>query len=170
MNLTGQIFSAIAAILMIIAIQMKEKEKLLILYAIGLLAFSFSFFLLDGLSGSVVCFIMGVQMLITYQYTKRKQETPKLVMYVCLLLALISGVMAYKNIYSILPIVCSIIQTAIALENDMKKLRILRFTILGCWLLYEVIICAYAAIISDTFGIISTLIAIFRFDILKRSK
>ncbi len=170
MNFAAQLLSTIGAILMIVAIQLPKKDKLLIFYGLGGFCFGISFILLKGYPGGIICVILAMQTFISYIYEKKSEIVPKYVMYLTLSVALIAGIYSYQNIYSILPLACSILHTAIMMQKDMRILRILRFIILICWIFYEVIIGAYAAIISDSLGLISTVIAIYRFDILKRSK
>ena len=74
------------------------------------------------------------------------------------------------NIYSLLAIGAGITYALIVASNNMKTIRKLNLIQSLLWTIYDLIICAYTASISSIFVFVSTLIAIFRYDILKKDK
>ncbi len=67
-------------------------------------------------------------------------------------------------------IACGITYALIVACKNMKTIRKLNLAQSLLWTIYDLIINAYTASISSAFVFISTLIAIFRYDILKRDK
>ena len=67
-----------------------------------------------------------------------------------------------------MPIVAGILGLFAMVTQNMKRFRILMFTLGIMWLIYNTVTEAWVALISQTITQISVTIAIFRYDIKKR--
>ena len=75
------------------------------------------------------------------------------------------GLLTYKYIVDLLPIIASILFIFTLNIKEEKYIRLLLLGNLISWVVYDYYVLAYLAEISDLFVIISTLIAIYRYDI-----
>ena len=86
------------------------------------------------------------------------------------LIIIASGLIFYRNIFSLFPIVGVLLHTsAFWLENE-KHIRLVSLLGSPFWLVFNITSGAYGSAIGDTLSIVSILIAIFRYDILHKNK
>lgn len=169
MNILAQIIGLIASIIMIGAIQVKDKKNLyLILNILVKVLYAMNFVLLSAYSGTVTQLIGLVITIIAYVYTRKDLVVPKLLTGIFILITLIGGIFTYNNIYSFMAIGCGVTYALIVASKNMKTIRKLNLLQAFLWTIYDLIINAYTASISSAFVFVSTLIAIFRYDIFKK--
>ncbi len=166
----AQIMGLIASIIMIISIQVKDKKKIfLILNILAKILYGINFILLSAYSGTLTQCIGLIITIIVYIYTKKNLDIPKWLILVFIAITLLGGLFTYNNMYSLMAIICGITYTLIVVSKNMKIIRKLNLVQSLLWTLYDFIISAYTASISSIFVFISTLIAIFRYDILPKN-
>ncbi len=165
----AQIIGLIASIMMILAIQVKEKKDLfLILNILVKILYAINFALLAEYAGTTTQIVGLVITIIAYIYAKKKIEIPKWLTCVFVAVTLISGIATCKRLVGIMAIVCGITYALIVSSKNMKKIRVLNFIQSLLWTIYDFIIGAYTASISSAFVFISTIIAIIRYDFKKQ--
>ena len=78
------------------------------------------------------------------------------------------GLLSYKNLTSLLPVIGVLLHTSAFWFSDEKLIRWV--SILGCpfWLSYDLISGAYGSAIGNVIAMVSILMAIVRYDILKQ--
>ncbi len=170
MIILAQIIGLIASIVMILGIQVKEKKYICLIFIVAKIFYGINFALLSAYSGAINQIIGLVITVVSYIYTKRNKKIPLWISSVFIIITLIGGFFTYSNIYSLLAIGAGITYALIVASNDMKTIRKLNLIQALLWTIYDLIISAYTASISSVFVFVSTLIAIFRYDILKKDK
>ena len=133
---------------------------------------SYSFFvinliLLGAYSGAINTFIALILTIISSRLNDKK--FPMWLLLLFILLILIGNIITYSNVFSLLPAVASYIYLIILLLSNMKIIR--RWTVLlrVLWIIYDYIVRAYTTFVIDIVSFISSLIAIYRLDIKKKS-
>lgn len=171
MEFVAQIIGLIASIIMIGAIQVKDKKNLYLILNISVkILYGINFALLSAYSGTITQVIGLVITVVAYLYTKKNLDIPKWLTVIFIVVTVIAGIFTYNNVYSFMAIVCGITYALIVASKNMKNIRKLNLAQALLWTIYDLIIKAYTASISSAFVFISTLIAIFRYDILKNNK
>lgn len=163
----AQILGIIGAGLAMVAAQMKSKKKYLLFYALSYAFFIVNMILLKAYAGAVNCFILMLLTIISTRYEKKK--FPNLLLAIFIVVILIGNIITYNNIFSLLPAVASYIYLIILLSKNMKNIRLSTVILRLLWAFYDFIVKAYTTFALDIFSFISSLIAIYRFDI-KRKK
>jgi hypothetical protein len=77
------------------------------------------------------------------------------------------GLLLYKNIFSLLPILGVLFETGALWLNNEKHIRIVSFFGAPCWLVYNVSTIAYGSAVGNLLTMISIIIAFIRYDIKK---
>ena len=171
MDILAQIIGLIASMIMIVAIQVKDRKNLyLILNILVKILYGINFALLSAYSGTITQLIGLIITIVAYIYTKKNLNIPKWLTAIFIVITLIGGIITYNNIYSFMAISCGITYALIVASKNMKTIRKLNLAQALLWTIYDLIINAYTASISSAFVVISTLIAIFRYDILKKEQ
>ena len=161
----AQIIGLIASILMIIAIQVKEKKSLfLVLNIMVKILYGVNFAMLAEYAGTVTQANGLVITIIAFIYAKKKLDIPKWMTYVFIGVTLICGFITCKRVIGIMAIACGVTYALIVSSKNMKKIRQLNFIQSLMWTIYDFIIGAYTASISSAFVFVSTIIAIIRYD------
>lgn len=168
MFLITQILGLIGTILAIIAMQLKEKKKIIILFTIGNFIYAVSFTLLGAYSGAAICFIAAVQTAITYVYESRDKKLSELMILFFIVTQIIAGVFTFIKVIDILPVICSILYVFSIIQKKERNIRILLFSNVFLWIIFDVYVAAYTTMISHLFIIVSTSIAIIRYDVIKK--
>ena len=80
------------------------------------------------------------------------------------LLIVLAGLLTYRNIFSLLPVIGVLLHTSAFWITDEKKIRLV--SLLGCpfWLVYNFISGAYGSCIGDVLSIVSIVISMVRYD------
>ena len=159
----AQIIGIIGACLAMLAAQANEKKKYLFIYALSYMFFVINMILLKAYSGSINCIILTLLTLISTKYENKKFPIGLAVFFSVVIL--IGNVITYNNIFSLLPAVASYIYLFILLSKNMKTIRKLTVLLRLLWAIYDFIVKAYTTFILDIFSFISSIIAIYRFDL-----
>jgi len=160
-------FIGIAAVaLYSISYLQKTRNKIIILNALSKVLYILQYILLGAFEGAVLD-VAGILSSLLAQ----KKDTPFIKKYIRLIfgtvnvLIVVVGLLLYKNIFSILPIIAVILLTGAFWITDEKRIRQISF--LGCpfWLIYNFVSCAYGSCIGDILSMVSIGISIFRYDL-----
>ena len=100
-------------------------------------------------------------MLIIYLYDKTKRNKKGILIAILIPVLVVITVLSWENIYSIFPIIASVIMLIAFLLNDEKTIRILGLISNLLWTVYGVIYMSYSAI-CEVFSVIGTWIAIVK--------
>ena len=160
----AQILGMIGTIINICAVQINNKKSILVLFMSANIVFGINFILLGSYSGGVICFIAAIQTAITYIFEKREKEFPKILIPIYIIVAIVCGLVSYQKCIDILPLLCSVLYTITIIQKKEERVRKVTFINVAIWVIYDLIIGAYTAVISDIFFTISSGIAIARYD------
>ena len=163
----AQFIGFIGVIVNIISIQMKEKKNILFFFAMSNFLFAVNFVSLNSYTGGVICFIAGIQTIISYLHKKRDRAFPKTLIPVYIVISLAAGIISYRAYIDILPIICSVLFTFSIIQSKEKHIRLLTFINVLLWIAYDFVSKAYVAGANDIFFTISTFVAILRYDVKK---
>ena len=169
MKIIANIIGVVAVALFMSSYQLKTQKRILIWNSIARVLFVIQYLMLFAYEGAVLD-IVSIFSLIVAQ----KRDAPfikkhfKLVFIATNLLLVISGLLFYRNIFSLLPLFGILLHTgALWLKNE-KHIRIVSLIGSPFWLTYNILNCAYGSAVGDFLTISSIIIAIFRYDIKKK--
>ena len=166
--LIAQFFGILVIISNIIAMQLKEKKNIIFMFFLINIFSTINYLLLNSYSGALICFFAIIQLFVNNFFEKRGKQISKIIIFAYIIISIILGLLTYKGIIDIIPIICSILFTISIIQSKEKYIRILTLVNILCWISYGVICRAYTAAISDLITMISTIIGIYRFDIRKK--
>lgn len=162
MFILAQIIGGIVLILTVISVQFKTKEKILMCQIIANVLVSIQYFLLDALTGGVVAIINVIRCIIFYFYKKKNMKPSIVFLGVFIIVAVVSGILTWQSIYSIIPIIAAIVFTYGLWQDNIKITRICTAITAGNWSIYNIIVKAYAGAIQSVAECISAIIAMIR--------
>ena len=162
MFILAQILGGIVLILTVISVQQKTKEKILIFQIIANIVISIQYFLLDALTGGVVSIINIIRCCIFYLYKKKNMKPSVTFLAIFILIAIVSGIWTWQNIFSVIPIIAAIVFTYGLWQDNVKITKICTAITSGNWGIYNLIVKAYVGALQSLAEFTSSIIAIVR--------
>lgn len=158
------VLSQILAVFAIISIGctyfVNDKVKVLIFCLLYCIFYGTHYLLLGAITGFLVTLVSLIRNIIFYINSKKNKQNSKVLLIILIIFALISGLFSYKNIFSLLPIIASIISTYSVWQDDVKKYKYLALPVGVCYLVYAISINSYASIITETILLITVIVGI----------
>ena len=159
--IVSQIVGFISFIISLIAYHRKKKQNIFTTMMIANILDIIHYILIGAYSGCIT----QVMTLIRNEIIVLKEKKQKLNNFAVLVLLIIAyvvaGILTYKNIYSVLPILASMIYLYFIWNGNELKVKKIAFCCYFLWLIYNICVLSIAGIISDCVLIISTFIAVY---------
>ena len=166
----SQVAGFIAFILSLIAYHRKKKSKIFQTMMVANILDIIHYILLGAYSGCITKIIALVRNEIIIVKEKNKKFNNNIVLIALFIIYLVSGILTYKNIYSILPIFAAMIYLYFVWNGNELKVKKCAFYCYFLWLIYNIRVFSIAGITSNIVSIISTFIAVYNEKMGNKSK
>ena len=120
------------------------------------------FFLLGAITGAVVSILNTIRCLVFYFYKKKDLKPSIVVLLIFELIAIISGALSWQNMWSLIPIIVTIIYTYGLWQDNVKVIRRASGIVGFGWAIYDLVVMAYVGAIQETSQLISAIVALYR--------
>ena len=157
----GFIFGIIGIAFNFAIYQQKTRKKLLLSKLIANCCWTLHYAFLSAWSGAAICSI-GVLRESIFLNNHRKWAKSKLWLLLFVLLSIVSAVITWKNPYSILPSVASVLSVYSFWRGNPTLTKILSLPISTCFLTYNFVFGSYIGIINELFVLTSTVLALIK--------
>ena len=166
MFIFAQILGAIALFILVLSFQKNEKQSLL-KYQIGSsLLFAAQYLCLQAYSGCLINIACIIRNILFKKYNGKQIPIHYLIFIICIMLVL--SLFSYVGPISLLPCIACILYSCSLWQNNLKITRIVEVFSCSLYIIYNIKVFAYVGLISTIIELISALIAIYRFDIIKK--
>lgn len=162
MNIMAQIFAIIALIFMFFSYQKKSKKDFLFLQIFMNIFFGIQYFLLNAFSALVSNIISIVKSAIFYKYETENTKIPFSIFCIFEFIILISGILTYNGLFSIIPIIIALMYTYGTLQNKLTNTYKTGVLAAVLWIIYNYLVGAYASIIGSIIELISSIVGLIR--------
>lgn len=162
MFITAQIMGGIALINLILSYQQKTKKNFLVCQIIANLFYALQYVFLSALSGVTSSIISTVRSIIFYNYQKKDKNIPFVWLVVFILLPVLTLLMVYDNIYSLIPVFIACFYTYGTWQKKLYKTYLIGAIAGFLWIIYSYTIGAWLGLVAGIFELISSLIGLFR--------
>lgn len=160
MYILSQVLAIIATISIGCTYFVNNKIKVLIFCLLYCIFYGVHYLLLGAITGFLVTLISFIRNIIFYKNSKKNKQNSKVLLIILIAFALISGLISYKNIFSLLPIIASIISTYSVWQDDIKKYKYLALPVGVCYLIYAISINSYISIVTESILLITVIVGI----------
>lgn len=158
----------IAVILCVLCFQCKTRRGILVLNATSRVFYVLQYILLGAFEGAVLDLTaLLVTMLARHKNCRWLKKHPALTIAGANGFVVVMGLLFYKDIYSLLPIVGVLFETGAFWLNRERNIRLVSFASVPFWLAYNLICGAYGSVIGNVMTMGSIGLAIARYDLLK---
>ena len=158
----------IGMIVAFISFQKNDRRKFLWLQAIACMIFAAHFIFLGAFTGMIMNFAAIPRNLSFVRKHGGKQQILWTAVFVAAFVIL--GIFTWKNEFSLFPIFAMSCSTVVYSLRSPRFIRFLTLPVAALWLTYNIISLSIAGALTESFCVCSILIAIVRFDILRKKE
>lgn len=123
----------------------------------------------DAYTGAALNFIGLSRSIVFINNDKKWAKSPVWLVFFIIVSA-VSGILTWESWYSFLPPLAMILTTISYWMKDETKIRLITFPSSPCWLIFNIITGSVAGVVTECVVMSSLIIAIIRYDILKKGK
>lgn len=156
----ANIIGFVAFIVTLIAYHRATKKKIFESMIIANILDVVHYLVLGAYSGCITKVIALIRNLVIVKKEKYKWLSSKAILVLFIIIYIISGIVTFTNILSILCIIAAIIYLIWCWNGNELQVKRAAFYCYFLWLIYNVSVQSYAGIISNVISIISTCIAL----------
>lgn len=163
MNIAAQIVGIFGIVLSLLSFQLKQRKYIMLFQMTASLMFSTQLFMVGAITGGCLDLISFVRTLIFANNSKKWASSPLwLVGFILVMIA--TGIMTWENLWSILPIMGSILSTVALWMKRERNIRLVSLLVGPCWMVYNVVTGAYTGALSEVIAMTSIVIGLLRHD------
>ena len=165
MEIFAQIIGVVAMTLGIFSFQAKESSKILMIQTVANCIWATHYLLLGNAAMGVVLNIYSAIRNVVYYFLNKKEndKNVKIATITLLVVCCILGIVFYQNVWSIFPVIGSLVQAVSFSFKNANRLRALTLIASPCWLTYNVASGSLGGTLTETFVICSILIGLWRY-------
>ena len=171
MPIIANICGIAAVAMFVLSYQLKNRNALIFMNAGSRVLYVLQYVLLGAFEGAVLDIVALVVSVVAQNKDKGfvKKHTV-LSIAISNLFILASGLLFYRNIFSLLPIAGVLFETGGLWASKAKNIRIISLFGAPCWLAYNLLCGAYGSVVGNVLTLVSIGISLIRYDILKQEK
>ena len=151
--------------LIFVSFQQNDKRKILCIQAVSALIFAAHFILLGAFTGVGMNLLEIPRNLVFAHKHEKKRQRILTAAFVAAFWLL--GAFTWENLYSLFPACAMSISTVVFSLQKPRYIRFCSLPVSMLWLTYNILVFSVAGALTESFCLLSILIAIFRFDVLK---
>ncbi|MFA7637222.1 MAG: YgjV family protein [Monoglobales bacterium] len=160
-----------AVVFFLLCYQQKKRSRIILFNVISRLLYIIQYLLLGAIEGAV----LDVAGTLSSLFAHRKnnpviKKYTKIILLAVNLVTVCAGLLTYKNIFSLLPIIGVLLHTNALWLDDEKTIRLVSFFGSPFWLAYNIVSGAYGSCIGDFLSMVSIGSAIIRYDFKKKDE
>ena len=160
----AQIFGFLCIVFNVLSMQMKRRRNIIFMLLCLSLFAALNFIFLGQFAGSYVSLFAILETAINYLFEKKQKPVPVYIVVFYIIANIILGLLSFNSLLDIIPIIAAIVFCLAILNKKESGIR--KFMLLNqiLWLFYDFSSGAYSLCISNILAIVSTVIALYRFD------
>ena len=162
--LSAQALGIVRLLLAIYTMQRKQMENIIVLECTTNLLAAVERALLGSLVGSTVCFVAIAHTILIYLFRKKEQGLPVLLSMLFVSLYTAIPLLTNQGVEGILTLIASVLFAMGIIQERSSAFRLFKLPSVLMWLIYDVIIGAYASIFTDGLAVSSAIVGIVRLD------
>ena len=151
--------------LVFLGFQQNDKRKILWLFAAAGVAFSAHFFMLGAWTGMAMN-LLEIPRNLIFARTSEKRKWFWTAAFIAALAVL--GVFTWESLMSLFPLFAMCLSTIVFSLRKPRHIRFCSLPVSALWMIYNVLSRSIAGAMTEAFCLLSIIVAIVRFDILKK--
>lgn len=165
----AQLLGLIALMLSIVGLQQNTTRKFLFFQVLINVLYTLQYFLLGATTGLSMCLVNTIRCIVFYS-NKKKDNQSIVIFLLFLVIYLFLGICAASSLFDVILIIGTLMYTYSLWQSKMKITRVGTLISIISYIIYNLAVSAYSALILDFIDFVSISIAIIRYDILQEKK
>lgn len=166
----AQAVGFVSLVLYCTSLQARARKTLITMLTFVNILNSAVYFLLGSVTGGIMSIIGIIKLIIFQIYDTKKRNCPVWVMLIFMLAIGVNAVLTYSGWYDIFAIAEAIVVTYGAWQKNMSITRIGYFISGVLLIVFNLCVCAYTNALSESIGLIFSVIGIVRLDVIPSFK
>ena len=171
MDFLANVFGLLAVAVFVLSYQIKSRKKLIAANAASRVLYVTQYILLGAFEGALLDTVAFFISLLCHNRDRGwLGRHVALAVLLSNLLIVGAGLLLYQNIFSLLPILGVVFETLALWLKRERHIRLVSLAGAPFWLTYNLYSAAYGSAVGNVITLVSILVAILRYDILKKNK
>ena len=153
---------AVSLICSLLSFQQKKRRNIMLFQMSASLLFSLQLLLLGAFTGACVDFISFIRTLVFEKRGKYKWADSPFLLIAFLLAMIVSGIVTWDNIYSLLAILGSCLSTLALWMKSERKILLISLLVGPCWIVYNLLHGSYTGALNEVLAMTSICIGLYR--------
>lgn len=163
----GQIFGAIALIILVISLQKNDRKELIKLQVLSCFGYFLQYCFLSAWTGALMNLICGIRNIVYY---KKNKKVSKFVIALFCIMMIVVSIFSYNGPISLLPMIATALYTIFLGIGNITTIRIVETISCTLFLIYNVKVKAITGLIATIVELIAVIIALINERKQKNSK
>lgn len=164
----SQVFVAVAMLCLGISYLIKDKKKIMILCILYSVFYGGQYLLLGAITGFAMNIVSIIRNIWFYINAKKNKSNSRAILIVLWVIAIVSGVLTFKDFTSLIPIAASILFTYSVWQDNNRVYKFMALPISALWISYNVFFKSIFGIIAELVLLMFEIIGIIK--LLKKEK
>lgn len=169
LGVAAQIIGFIGAFTYFLVFQMKKRSSILAINILAGMIFVVHFSLIGAYTGAAMNVVCALRCTI-YYFSDRKWAKSKAWLAVFIGVSVVLGVLTWGDIYSVFPLMAMVVTSISFWLKKESHIRLLTLPTQPGWMIYNIHNNSISGLLTDIVIFSSILIAIIRYDIIKKQK
>ena len=163
MNFMAQVVGSFGIVFSLLSFQFSKRKHIMLSQMTASLLFSAQLFMVGAITGGCLDMISFVRTLI-FSNNHKKWASSKLWLLGFVAVMIVTGALTWKDGWSILPILGSVLSTVALWMKKEKYIRLISLAVGPCWLIYNFVTGAYTGALNELLAMTSIVISLIRHD------
>ena len=169
MNIFATVIGLLAVFMFVFSYQLKSRGSIIFFNATSRVLYVVQYIMLGAFEGALLDVVAFFVSLLCTRSNKGFVKKHFLLTVMLANLAIVAfGMLTYKNIFSLLPILGVIFETLALWLKKESNIRVVSLLGAPFWLAYNMVSGAYGSAVGNVITLVSITLAIVRYDVLKR--
>ena len=163
MKIAAQIVGLLVVFFSLASFQLKKRRNIMLFQITASFLSAMQFLLLKSFTGMVLDLIAVARTFVCANNQKRWAAS-RWWLAGFILVMIVSGVYTWEGYWSVFAILGSCLSTVALWMKKEKRIRLISLAVGPCWIVYNLIVGAYAGALNEVLAMISILIGLWRLD------
>lgn len=165
MQIVAQVLGTLGIVSMVLSVQFNSKKQVLGFQIAANSLFAFQYLCLNAISAVVMSFVAALRCIVFFVFENKGKKVPIWVLGIFLVLITVLFVFLKRGVIGVFPLVCTFIYTIGIWQKNLNVFRVITLITASLWIGYNVYYHAYPSLVGNIFEVITSLIAIYRFNL-----
>lgn len=165
MYILAQVFGTLGIITLFFSVQYNSKKQILGFQIAANLFYAIQYLFLNAIPAAVMSIVSLLRCIVFFLFEKKNKKIPAYVLAIFIALIIVLAKFLNYGVMGFFPIICTLLYTIGIWQKNLNIFRIITLITACIWIGYNVFVGAYPSLIGNSFEVLTSLIAIYRFNL-----